>query len=92
MKIIKIDKRFKVADRGFKVALRFDTYSNKSATIERWCRDNIGPQSWADFGDDGVWKGYFGRAQKKYDPRPYYIAFKDEAYITSILLIEGNDQ
>jgi hypothetical protein len=93
MKIVKIDKRYKVSDRGFKIALRFDSYSNEVGNIERWCRDNIGQQSWEySFQDSGQLTGYFGRSQKKNEPRPYYVAFKNEAYVSTILLLGDIDK
>ena len=91
MKIIKIDKRYKVANRGFKIAFRFDSYSNEVGDIERWCRENIGQQAWEySYQEFGEWIGYFGHRQKKNDPRPYFVAFKNEAYASTILLVKDN--
>lgn len=87
MKIVTVDKRFKIANRGFKIALRFDSYTNTAAYIERWCREHIGQQEWTE-NDGREWHGYFGRSQKKNEPRPYYIAFKNESYASTILLIK----
>lgn len=90
MKIVKLDKRWKAHDEGFTTAMRFDQFNNQVALIERWCYDNIGPHSF--YKDDNSWRGYFGKAPKRqageifYPPRPYYIIFKENAYISAILL------
>lgn len=90
MKIIKIDKRFKVSDTGYTAAFRFDGFTQEAASIEWWCRGNIGSMDWGYGTTDNQWRGYFGRAPKKNAPRPYYIAFKNEAFISSILLVKDN--
>lgn len=82
MKIIRIDRRFRVHKQGFTVALRFDSYRD-GRDYDRACYRIFGSPYYPTI--EPIWKDYFGR-QRRGAARVYYIAFRDEKYITWLQL------
>jgi hypothetical protein len=81
MKIIRIDRRFRVHKQGFTVALRFDNYRD-GRDYDRACYRIFGSPYYPTI--EPIWKDYFGRRCR--ESRVYYIAFRDEKYITWLQL------
>jgi hypothetical protein len=81
MKIVKLDRRFRVHKQGFTVALRFNCYRD-GRDYDRACYRIFGSPYYPTI--EPVWKDYFGRQCRGH--RVYYIAFRDEKYITWIQL------
>jgi len=84
----------KLHEHGFKVALRFDNYSNELSHFEQKLRDRFGGESWYA-GSNGYWKSHWGKAtytsipdgySREYN-RPYFIGFRHEADISVALLL-----
>ena len=84
MKIVKLNRRFKrFKEAGHTVALRFDTWSQQSLTVEQVCRDRLGSM----YVNGASWDGYFGKGQRSYySQRPYWISFRNEKDLTLVLL------
>jgi len=96
MKIVNTHKGWKLHQNGFPVAIRFDNFSKDVAEVEKWLRSNMGPEHlWAD---SGRWKSHWARGSYVMSPdgyskewnRPYFLGFKHEADITSVLLATGD--
>ena len=88
MKIIRIDRRFRVHKQGFTVALRFDSYRD-GRDYDKACYRIFGSPYYPTI--EPIWKDYFGRKPRTTSTqpraaRPYYIAFRDEKYITWLQL------
>ena len=91
MKIVKTQSRWKLHERGFPVAIRFDSYGECYHTkIEDWCKEHFGPQAWywgSQSENAGVWMTLWGKSSR--NERPYFIGFRDPAYITTLVLAKG---
>jgi hypothetical protein len=82
MKIVRLDRRFRVHKQGFTVALRFDSY-REGRDYDKACYRIFGSPYYPTI--EPIWKDYFSR-QRRGSSRVYYIAFRDEKYITWVQL------
>jgi hypothetical protein len=83
MKIIKLNRRFKVhKEKGHEVAVKFSGYSSKASGVEKVCRDRLGED--CIWNSEGTWYGWFGK--KRYGPAPYFISFRKESDLTFVLM------
>jgi hypothetical protein len=86
MKIVKLNRRFIMhRDYGHAIALRFNTWNDQAVKYERAARDLLGSQ-YANWQDYPHWRGYFGNASGHTPQKPYWITFRDPAYLTMIML------
>ena len=89
MKIVKLNKKFIVNKKfNHQVGLKFPSFYHETSgagTVEAACERILGPASGRklDYGD-GRWCRYFG--DRRDNPRPYYITFRDERDLTMVLL------
>ena len=92
MKIIKLNKKFIVNQKyNHRVGLKFTSYwsitqeLSSAEQVEKTCERILGPASGRkmDYGN-GRWCRYFG--DRRDNPRPYYITFRDERDLTMVLL------
>jgi hypothetical protein len=88
MKIIKLNRRFSMhRDHGHAVALRFSTWNQTAAKYEQAVHDMLGSQyEWTNWQNYPHWRGYFGKASGHTPQRPYWITFRDPAYLTMVIL------
>ena len=68
------------------VALRFEGHNKKSSEIEKVCRERLKGGGWSR---DQDWYSYYGDRNSRYDARPYWITFRNEADLTLVLLSSG---
>jgi hypothetical protein len=84
MKIVKLNRRFRqFRDHGHVVALRFGGWNNQATLIEKVCRNRLKGGGWLR---DHDWYSYYGDRNSRYDTRPYWITFRNEADLTLVLL------
>lgn len=85
MKIVKLNRRFKqYKEHGHTIALKFSNgYSKDAGRIEKVCRDRFDSAGWMPEHD---WYHYYGSRSGRYDVRPYWITFRNEADLTLVLL------
>ena len=85
MKIVKLNRRFKqYKEYGHTIALKFSNgYSKDAGKIEKICRDRFDSAGWMP---DSDWYHYYGARSGRYDVRPYWISFRNEADLTLVLL------
>jgi hypothetical protein len=87
MKIVKLNRRFRqFREHGHVVALRFEGHNKKSSEIEKVCRERLKGGGWSR---DQDWYSYYGDRNSRYDARPYWITFRNEADLTLVLLSSG---
>jgi len=94
MKIVKVQRRWKLHEHGFVVAIRFENHSKEVAYFEQKLRDTYGPE--ALYTPDGYWRSHWGTpvyhttqwGHRQYS-RPYFIGFRNEADISAALLMMG---
>lgn len=88
MKLVKVQRRWKLHEYGFPVALRFDNWSMDIQRIEDWLRQNYG----SEFTSYPNWKSHWGKGSyttvnlNKVFNRPYFIGLRSEADATVLLL------
>ena len=88
MKVVKLNRRFKqFKEHGHVVAMRFDQHCVAAMAYERAAKQKLG-----GFGHDRTsnWCSYFGSKSSNrslhYQPRTYWITFRNEADLTLVLL------
>jgi hypothetical protein len=87
MKIVKLNRRFRqFKEHGHVVALRFEGWTNQSKEVEKVCRERLQGGGWLR---DQDWYSYYGDRNSRYDARPYWITFRNEADLTLVLLSLG---
>jgi len=85
MKIIKLSKRHKLYQEGYTHALRSVKWEGSLLLIERKMGEIFGTQY--DWRKPTEWRGTFGsKKNPKTGYRPYYIAVRNESYLTMALL------
>jgi hypothetical protein len=94
MKVIKLNRRYQIfKEHGYQAGLRFDTYNNTARSIEKTCRERLGPgrarsTSWQEASLcvlDSNWTGYFGK-RNVHGPTPYFVMFQKESDLSFVLL------
>lgn len=86
MKIVKTQRRWKLYQEGFPVAIRFDSYADSMRSgIEKLCRERFGNEYYWS-GSGGQWRTHWGKASSRFNTRPYFYGFRNEAAISMILL------
>jgi hypothetical protein len=84
MKIVKLNRRFRqFKEHGHTVALRFEGCTKKATAVEKVCREKLRGGGWSRNQD---WYSYYGDRNSRYDARPYWITFRNEAELTLVLL------
>ena len=86
MKIVKLHSRFRNRrEYGHTVALRFDTWNTQAAQYEQAAHDLLGSQYSGDCMFPN-WRGHFGISSGHTPRKPYWISFRDPAYLTVVML------
>jgi hypothetical protein len=88
MKVVKLNRRFKqFKEHGHVVAMRFDQHCIQAMAYEKACREKL--KGYGHFRGD-PWCSYFGSKSSTrslhYQPRTYWITFRNEADLTLVLL------
>lgn len=82
MKVIKLDRRFKVYKEGYSHAIRcHDWISKEARQLEKIFVEMFG----YDWGYEKPYKSFYGKTKFNH-VRPKYFAVKNEALITQVLL------
>lgn len=84
MKIVRVNRNWKVWDSGHRVALRFNSYSDARA-VEHTAAKLL-PESRGGYRRDGDYFSWFGKDNGRSEYRPYFISFRDEKMLTFVLL------
>ena len=87
MKVVKVNRNWKVWDSGHRVALRFNSY-DASRQVERTAA-KLFPQSQGGWRREGDYFSWFGKNNGRSEYRPYFISFRDEKSLTFVLLAAG---
>jgi hypothetical protein len=86
MKIVKLHSRFRNRrEYGHTIALRFNTWDNTAARYEQAAHDLLGTQ-FSGYPNYPHWRGHFGSASGHTPQKPYWISFRDPAYLTTVML------
>jgi hypothetical protein len=84
MKVIKLNRRFKVyRSQGHKVAVKFGNYI-KASELEKVCRDRLGENFL--WNPEGTWYGWYGKKRSGMHLAPYFISFRKESDLTFALM------
>lgn len=83
MKVVKLNKTHSLYHEGFTHAFRFPKYEIEAGRIERIAYHYFGSHWLAR---DPTWTARFGHRDSTTGLRVYWIAFKDEAMISMVLL------
>jgi hypothetical protein len=84
MKVIKLNRRFKVyRAQGHKVAVKFGNYL-KARELELVCRDRLGGNFL--WNPEGIWYGWYGKKRSGMQTTPYFISFRKESDLTFALM------
>ena len=87
MKIVKLNRRFRqFKEHRHQAALRFEGWNEKAKEVEKVCRERLQGGGWLR---DQDWYSYYGDRNSRYDARPYWITFRNEADLTLVLLSLG---
>lgn len=86
MKVVKVQPRWKLADYGMTVALRFDYHTREAERIRRWLATNRGPEPWTT-NNWGQWRTHWGKPNS-HSKRPYFIGLRDPEDVSLILLLK----
>lgn len=84
MKIVKINKRYKLYSKGYTHVLRWNYYSSIVTPYEQALAELYGPEKW--WSDSSPWKHVNGKPAGRWQERPYFIYVKDESMLTMLLL------
>ena len=87
MKVVKVNRNWKVWDSGHRVALRFGTYSDARQIESTAAR--LFPQSKGGWRREGDYFSWFGKDNGRREHRPYFISFRDEKLLHFVLLAAG---
>ena len=88
MKVVKLNRRYKqFKENGHTVAIRFESHTVKAIAYERACREKLKGYGYTR---SDPWYSYFGSKSSDellvYQPRTYWITFRNEADLTLVLL------
>jgi hypothetical protein len=94
MKVVKVHKNWDLYKRGYRVAFRFQSHflPKQFDTIIGWLNENRGKKaewSWDDENSKFQWTIAKGRAQDWRKPTPVFVALKEEADASIVLLASG---
>ena len=87
MKVVRVNRNWKVWDSGHRVALRFDSYSDARDVEHTAAR--LFPESRGGYRREGEYFSWFGKDNGRSAYRPYFISFQDEKSLTFVLLAAG---
>ena len=85
MKLVKVQRHWKLAEAGMSVAFRFDRYDSQAQEITVHLESIYGPQPVFDYKIAERWKTHFGRYTDR-NGSPYFIGLRDPADASLILL------
>ena len=88
MKIVKLNRRFRqFKEHGHVVAMRFDQHCVEAMCYEKACRKKLKGHG---YNRSDPWFSYFGLKSSNqtlhYQPRTYWITFRNEQDLTLVLL------
>jgi hypothetical protein len=88
MKVIKLNRRFKVyKEQGHEVAVKFIGYG-KAVELEKVCRARLGENYM--WNPEGTWYGWFRKKRSNMHNTPYFISFRKESDLTFVLMCLTN--
>ena len=89
MKVIKLNRRFKVhKEGGHEVAVKFDDYGVQANELEKVCQARLGENY--IWNPEGTWYGWFGKKRYGMHLSPYFISFQKESDLTFVLMCLTN--
>jgi hypothetical protein len=87
MRVVTVHSRWKLAEAGMPVALRFDSWSGEAVAVEKWLRQNRGGQAWSYTRSNHKWMSHWSKPDR-YGKRAYMIGLRDPEDVSVILLLK----
>ena len=84
MKVIKLNRRFTMyKSHGHQAAMRFDSWTEQARSAENALRQLTQTGGWSK---DSEWYSYYGKANDRFQSRPYFITVRNEQILSLVLL------
>ena len=84
MKVIKLNRRFSMyKSHGHQAALRFNSWTEQARSAEAALRQLTQTGGWSK---DSEWYSYYGKANDRFQSRPYFITVRDPALLSAVLI------